>query len=62
MVTFDSKYTRKINFQNFYRSAVPTPEGGVSYFHNDIDQRPDSEDERRRCLDNGKQILLKSTP
>jgi len=35
------------------RSAVPTPEGGVLYYHNDIDQRPDSEDERQRCLDNG---------
>jgi thiamine phosphate synthase YjbQ (UPF0047 family) len=36
------------------RSNVPTPQtGGVSYFHNDIDKRPDSEDERKRCLDNG---------
>lgn len=35
------------------RSAVPTPEGGVTYYHNDIDQRPDSADERQRCLENG---------
>ena len=35
------------------RSAVATPGGGVSYYHNDIDKRPDSEDERQRCKDNG---------
>lgn len=26
---------------------------GVGYLHNDIDTRPDSEDERQRCLENG---------
>lgn len=26
---------------------------GVSYLHNDIDERPDSNDERQRCLENG---------
>ena len=26
---------------------------GVLYFHNDIDTRPDSADERKRCLENG---------
>jgi len=26
---------------------------GVSYLHNDIDSRPDSEDEQQRCLENG---------
>jgi len=35
------------------RSALPTPVGGISYFHNDIDKRPDSDDERQRCRDNG---------
>ena len=27
--------------------------GAVSYLHNDIDARPDSDDERQRCLENG---------
>ena len=35
------------------RSALPTPVGGITYFHNDIDKRPDSDDERQRCRDNG---------
>ena len=35
------------------RSALPTPGGGVSYLHNDIDARPDSEDEKERCVENG---------
>ena len=35
------------------RSAVPVPGGGISYLHNDIDERPDSEDERQRCVENG---------
>ncbi len=26
---------------------------GVNYFHNDIDRRPDSEEEAQRCRDNG---------
>jgi thiamine phosphate synthase YjbQ (UPF0047 family) len=44
------------------RSAVPTPAGGVSYFHNDIDKRPDSEDERKRCLENGWDINIMEGP
>ena len=44
------------------RSAVPTPQGGVSYFHNDIDKRPDSEDERQRCIDNGWEIANMDGP
>ena len=35
------------------RSAVGTTGAGVGYLHNDIDVRPDSEDERQRCLENG---------
>ena len=35
------------------RSEIGAPAGGVSYEHNDIDTRPESEDERQRCLDNG---------
>ena len=35
------------------RSAIPVPGGGVRYLHNDIDKRPDSVDERRRCVENG---------
>ena len=35
------------------RSVVSMPGGGVLYFHNDIDKRPDSEDERQRCKENG---------
>lgn len=35
------------------RSEVPTTEGGVAYLHNDIDERPDSSDERQRCRENG---------
>uniref|UniRef100_A0A7S2WUY0 Secondary thiamine-phosphate synthase enzyme n=1 Tax=Rhizochromulina marina TaxID=1034831 RepID=A0A7S2WUY0_9STRA len=35
------------------RSAVGQHGKGVAYAHNDIDQRPDSEDERQRCLENG---------
>ena len=35
------------------RSAIGTADGGVRYEHNDIDTRPESEDERQRCLDNG---------
>lgn len=29
---------------------------GVAYLHNDIDVRPESEDERQRCLENGWEI------
>ena len=32
------------------RSTIGAPDGGVSYEHNDIDQRPESEDERQRAL------------
>ena len=35
------------------RSAVGAAGGNVRYLHNDIDTRPDSEDERQRCLENG---------
>ena len=35
------------------RSTVGTVGGGVSYEHNDISARPESADERQRCLDNG---------
>jgi thiamine phosphate synthase YjbQ (UPF0047 family) len=35
------------------RSEIGVEGAGVSYFHNDIEARPDSEDERQRCLDNG---------
>ena len=35
------------------RSFIGAEGGGVSYLHNDIDARPDSDDERQRCLENG---------
>ena len=35
------------------RSYIGTEGGGVRYLHNDIDARPDSDDERQRCLENG---------
>lgn len=35
------------------RSVVGVAGRGVHYTHNDIDERPDSEDERQRCLENG---------
>ena len=35
------------------RSAVGDASGGVAYLHNDIDTRPESEDEKQRCHDNG---------
>jgi thiamine phosphate synthase YjbQ (UPF0047 family) len=35
------------------RSAIGTDGSGIAYLHNDIGQRPDSEDERRRCVENG---------
>ena len=38
------------------RSAIGEPGNGVRYLHNDIDQRPESEDERRRCRENGWEI------
>ena len=34
------------------RSAIGGT-NGIRYLHNDIDQRPDSDDERRRCVENG---------
>jgi len=34
------------------RSSIGT-DAGVNYQHNDIDLRPESEDERQRCLENG---------
>ena len=35
------------------RSSSPEAAPGVRYFHNDIDQRPDSEQEAQRCRENG---------
>lgn len=35
------------------RSSSHAKQDGVRYFHNDIDQRPDSEEEAQRCRDNG---------
>ena len=35
------------------RSSAPTAQKGTRYFHNDIDQRPDSEEETQRCRENG---------
>ena len=35
------------------RSEVGTAGADVRYLHNDIDVRPESEDERQRCLENG---------
>ena len=35
------------------RSSAESAKDGVRYYHNDIDQRPDSEEEAQRCRDNG---------
>jgi thiamine phosphate synthase YjbQ (UPF0047 family) len=35
------------------RSSSPQATAGVRYFHNDIDQRPDSAEEAQRCRENG---------
>ena len=35
------------------RSDAPSATAGVRYFHNDIDQRPDSQEEAQRCRENG---------
>jgi thiamine phosphate synthase YjbQ (UPF0047 family) len=35
------------------RSSSAAALSGVTYFHNDIDQRPDSEEEAQRCRENG---------
>ena len=35
------------------RSAIGSADAGVRYAHNDIDARPDGDDERQRCLENG---------
>ena len=35
------------------RSAIGVPSAGVCYAHNDIDARPDGDEERQRCLENG---------
>mmetsp|Transcript_2661 Transcript_2661/g.3799 ORF Transcript_2661/g.3799 Transcript_2661/m.3799 type:complete len:245 (-) Transcript_2661:56-790(-) len=35
------------------RSESEKKQAGVRYLHNDIDQRPDGEDEQQRCRDNG---------
>jgi thiamine phosphate synthase YjbQ (UPF0047 family) len=38
------------------RSSAEAAQAGVRYFHNDIDQRPDSPEEAQRCRDNGWEI------
>ena len=35
------------------RSSAETSQEGTRYFHNDIDQRPDSAEEAQRCRENG---------
>jgi thiamine phosphate synthase YjbQ (UPF0047 family) len=35
------------------RSEAATAKAGVRYYHNDIDQRPDSQEEAQRCRENG---------
>jgi len=35
------------------RSEIGVTGAGVSYEHNDIEARPESDDEKQRCLDNG---------
>jgi Uncharacterized conserved protein len=35
------------------RSSAETAQKGIRYFHNDIDQRPDSPEEAQRCRENG---------
>lgn len=35
------------------RSEADTAKKGVRYFHNDIDQRPDGDEEAQRCRENG---------
>ena len=35
------------------RSSAETAKKGVRYYHNDIDQRPDGQEEAQRCRDNG---------
>ena len=35
------------------RSSAATAKKNVRYYHNDIDQRPDSDEEAQRCRDNG---------
>jgi thiamine phosphate synthase YjbQ (UPF0047 family) len=38
------------------RSSAAASKEGVRYYHNDIDQRPDSDEEAQRCRDNGWKI------
>ena len=35
------------------RSSSESAKQGVTYYHNDIDKRPDSAEEAQRCRDNG---------
>ena len=35
------------------RSSSPAAQDGMRYYHNDIDQRPDSDEEAERCRENG---------
>lgn len=44
------------------RSEAVTAQKGRRYLHNDIDQRPESEEEIQRCLDNGWNILDEEDP
>ena len=38
------------------RSESPRKQVGRKYFHNDIDKRPDSDEEAKRCRENGWEI------
>ncbi|KAL3932715.1 MAG: hypothetical protein SGBAC_010720 [Bacillariaceae sp.] len=38
------------------RSSSPVKQEGIRYLHNDIEERPDSEEEAQRCRENGWEI------
>lgn len=40
------------------RASVETAKDAVRYFHNDIDERPDSEEEAQRCRENGWILMI----
>jgi hypothetical protein len=42
------------------RSSSEAAQAGVRYFHNDIDQRPESEEEAQRCRDNGWVLMIRN--
>lgn len=61
-VTINEKESRLVRDMEKYflslappdeRSSASTARKGIRYFHNDIDQRPDSPEEAQRCRDNG---------